>query len=126
MMYYPNQARDSQGRFTDRRGYNGSSGGNRGTSGNGGSRSYTEMEVPIDWRDEREGKSPISRRMYMESKHLHKDKATKIKDLENYTKELGEDLVEMIEDASPEEKQILEKKIASLASKIAALNNGQH
>lgn len=87
---------------------------------------YKERELPLEMRDEREGRSPKSRRMYMESKQMHKDKATKIKDLEQYTKELSEDIVEMIEDASPEEKQILEKKMTTLASKIAALNNGQH
>lgn len=131
MMYYDGQPRDSMGRFTGgRRNYdgNGSSGGNQsGTSGNStGSRQFSEREFPMYMRDEREGRSPMSRRTYMESKQMHKDKASKIKDLEQYAKELSEDIVEMIEDASPEEKQILEKKMTALASKIAALNNGQH
>lgn len=129
MMYYDGQPRDSMGRFTGgRRGYSegGNSNGGSSSSGNGGSRQYREVEFPFDMRDEREGRSPKSRRMYMESKQMHKDKATKIKDLEQYAKELSEDIVEMIEDASPEEKQILEKKMTALASKIAALNNGQH
>lgn len=36
--------------------------------------------------------------------------------------ELSEDIVEMIEGASPEEKQMLEKKMTHLTSKIAQLN----
>lgn len=36
--------------------------------------SYREHEVPFDLRDSREGRSPVSRRMYMESKEMHKDK----------------------------------------------------
>lgn len=120
-MYYDGQPRDSQGRFMDdgRRQYNGN--GNGGGNG-GSSRQYREMEMPIDWRDEREGRSPMSRKMYMESKEMHKDKATKLKDLEHYMKELSEDVVEMIKDASPEEKQLLEKKISALATKVGSLN----
>ena len=127
-MYYPNQPRNSQGEFTERRGYSSSNSGSSGSSGNssgssnGGSssRQYQEIEFPMNLRDEREGRSPASRRMYMESKELHKDKATKIKDLEHYMHELSDDIVEMIKDASPEEKQLLEKKISALASKISS------
>jgi hypothetical protein len=35
--------------------------------------------------------------------------------------ELSQDMVEMISDASPEEKQYLEKKITALASKIGQM-----
>lgn len=148
MMYYRGQPRDSEGRFTDTRNYSGGSsggsdssggrgssggggnssggGGNSSSGNSGGSRQYREIEFPVQMRDEREGRSPMSRKMYMESKEMHKDKATKIRDLENYTKELGDDIIEMIQDASPEEKQTLEKKLTGLATKIAALNNGQH
>jgi hypothetical protein len=41
-----------------------------------------------------------------------------MKELENYVKELSEDLMEMIEGASVEEKQLLQKKLATLATKI--------
>lgn len=85
---------------------------------------WYEKEFPVELHDEREGRSPISRRTYMESKELHKDKATKVKDLEHYMKELSEDLVEMIEDSSLEEKQVLEKKLNSLTNKISSLTNG--
>lgn len=100
--------------------------GNRSDNGSGenmgGSRYYTEREIPFNLRDNREGRSPMSRRNYMESKELHKDKSAKIKELEKYMQELSEDIVEMIEDASPEEKQMLEKKMTQLTSKIAQLN----
>lgn len=125
-MYYP-RSRDSMGRFTgdgSRRNYDGVPSSNGLDAGRAyfSEGDYYEKEFPMTMRDAREGRSPISRRMYMESKELHKDKAVKIEELEKYMKELSEDLVEMIEDASPEEKQLLEKKITSLASKVASLN----
>ena len=73
------------------------------------------------WRDEREGRSPMSRKMYMEAKHMNKDKATQLRELEKYMQELSSDMTEMIADASPEEKQYLEKKITALASKIGQM-----
>lgn len=60
----------------------------------------------------------MSRKMYMESKELHKDKTTQLKDLEHYMQELSVDIAEMIDDASPEEKQMLQNKISALAAKI--------
>lgn len=121
MYYSSNQPRNSQGEFTRGR--------------RGGTRrnyedyfpymsedEYSEKEVPVGLRDAREGKSGMSRRNYMESKELHHGKEKKIKELEKYMQELTQDIVEMIEDASPEEKQMLEKKMTHLTSKIAQLN----
>lgn len=79
---------------------------------------YDEKEVYINGRDPLEGRSPEYRRMYMESKELHKDKITAMKELEDYMSELSSDICEMIEDASPEEKQLLQKKIVALSNKI--------
>lgn len=79
-----------------------------------------EMYPSIDMRDHREGRSPISRKMYMESKELHKDKLSSLKDLEHYMRELSEDVTEMIEGASVEEKQLLQKKLTMLAQKITS------
>lgn len=109
MMNEPMRSRSSQGRFID-------------DERDNPIPPYREKEMPIDWRDEREGRSPMSRKMYMESKEMHKDKSTKLKDLEHYMKELSEDVVDMIKDASPEEKQLLEKKIGALATKVGSLN----
>lgn len=72
-------------------------------------------------RDEDAGRSHMSRKMYMEAKHMNKDKATQLRELEKYMQELSQDITEMIADASPEEKQYLEKKITALASKIGQM-----
>jgi hypothetical protein len=58
----------------------------------------------MELHDSREGRSPISRRQYMEAKEMHMDKATQLKDLERYMQELTSDIAEMLEDSSPEEK----------------------
>ena len=47
---------------------------------------YPERGREIDIRDSREGRSPVTRRMYMESKQLHKDKTEKVKELERAVK----------------------------------------
>ena len=49
---------------------------------------------------------------------MHKDSATQMHELDNYIKELGSDITEMIKDSTPEEKQVLQQKIANLAAKI--------
>ena len=69
-------------------------------------------------RDRREGKSPMSRKNYMESKEMHQPKTTQMRELEKYLQELSSDIVEMIQDASPEEKAFMEQKISALAAKI--------
>ena len=75
-------------------------------------------ETPIELRDSKEGRSPKTRKMYMESKDMHHDKAVQMQELEQYMKELSKDIVEMIEGASPEEKQLLKSKLTTLVSKI--------
>lgn len=79
---------------------------------------HMERDYPVGLRDMREGRSPITRKMYMESKEMHHDKSKKMKELEQYMRELSDDIVEMIEDASPEEKQILHQKLNALVSMI--------
>ena len=69
-------------------------------------------------RDRREGKSPMSRKNYMELKEMHQPKTTQMRELEKYLQELSSDIVEMIQDASPEEKAFMEQKISALAAKI--------
>lgn len=64
------------------------------------------------------GRSPMYRRMYMEGKSMKHDSAQQMKELEDYMHELSNDVMEMIEDATPEEKQLLRQKITTLATKI--------
>ena len=112
-----------------------SSGGNMNSSNsNGGNtnsssgRNYMERDrgyrMETDeprWRDEREGRSYNNRRMYMEAKDMNKDKASQMRELEKYMQELGQDITEMISDASADEKAYLEKKISALAAKIGQM-----
>ena len=124
-MYYPDRMYYNGGGSSSGGGNSfggGSQGGSGGSSSGGGSsRSYTEREFSM-MRDPREGRSSQSRRSYMETKEMHKDKAHQLKELEKYMQELTQDMVEMIEDASPEEKQYLEKRITALGNKIGQLN----
>ena len=97
---------------------NSSSNGGYGSS-NGGRRGYDEYPVMrLDMRDHREGTSPMTRKTYMEGKEMHHDKVVQMKELENYIQELGKDIVEMLRDASPEEKQLMQKKLSTLATKL--------
>ncbi len=88
---------------------------------NGGSSSYMyhspEYGMPPMMRPEYEGRSPMARRRYMDGKNQN-DKQSQMKELEQYAQELTNDLTDMIKDASPEEKQLLQQKISLLASKI--------
>ena len=70
-------------------------------------------------RDYREGRSPEGRKSYMESKQMKQPKPTQMHELEKYLHELGTDIAEMMEDATPEEKQLIEKKLTGLAQKMA-------
>lgn len=108
-----------------------SNGNNRNSSRNGsspnegnsnGPRYYTEREYPLGLHDEREGRSPMKRRKYIEAKEMHSDEAHKMRELESYMQELTSDIAEMIKDASPSEKQLLQKKLSSLATKVEQLN----
>lgn len=87
-------------------------GGNQG-GGRGGNRNYQDMMM----RDPKEGRSGERRKMYMEGKGM-KDKTHQMRELETYMQELSQDITEMIQDASPEEKQMLQQKISTLATKI--------
>lgn len=100
------------------------SGGSRGgqSGGNsGGSRNYDGGQYypyPAEIRDYREGRSPVTRRTYMESKELHHDKTKQMQELDKYMKELTDDILEMINGATPEEKQMLSQKLSTLATKV--------
>lgn len=138
-MYYMNGGGNGNGNSSN--GSSSSASSSSGRSGNGNGKTYSfggermmspqtyyswdplMMENSYEYqsmRDPKEGRSPRSRKMYMEHKHSGNggDKTTQMKELETYMQELTQDIVEMIEGASPEEKQYLNKKIAALANKI--------
>ena len=128
-MYYPegnSGGGNSGGNQSSRMYYDGrsSNGGNSNSSSGGNDRrNYWDegYQYPMDmgmWKDEKEGRSPHKRRMYMESKENHHDKTSQIQNLEQYMKELSSDVVEMIQGSSPEEKQLLKSKLTTLISKI--------
>lgn len=128
-MYYPTAGNGGSGyMYYPTSGNSGGSGGNSSGGGNsGGSRGsgrtgsntsyYTEMPYDI-MRDPREGKSAIRRRMYMEGKEQHRDTNSQLHELQAYLEELSKDVVEMIQDASTEEKATLRQKMTTLADKI--------
>lgn len=75
-------------------------------------------EMPMN-----ESRYDKAKRMYTETKDMHKagtteDKQAKMRSLEAYTKELAEDVTEMITDMSAEEKNLLRTKMQTLAQKI--------
>lgn len=112
MMYYNGNGNSSS---------NGNTSSNNSSNGNTSSRNYSEREWPMEMYDYREGRSPKNRKMYMEAKETHQDKATQLRELEKYMQELSQDITEMIGDASTEEKQYLEKKLTTLASKVSQM-----
>ena len=87
-------------------------------NGTSTSRNYPYKEYPVELRDYREGQSPLTRKTYMERKMHGGDKVAQMHELEKYMQELSHDLTEMIEGASPEEKQMLSKKLTALATKV--------
>lgn len=112
--------------------------GNSGNSSDGGTRSYTEGYNDgnrrgyeegmrdgrsLQSRDRREGRSGQSRRGYMETKEARKEntpenKHHRMKELETYAKELTEDVVDMIADATPEERSLMKQKMQVLLQKL--------
>lgn len=77
------------------------------------SHGYKDMGM----RDPREGKSGERRKMYMEGKG-YKDKIKQMQELESYMQELASDMTELIQDASPEEKTLIQQKLNTLAAKV--------
>lgn len=76
-----------------------------------------------DGRKSGESRYDRARRGYEEKKEMHKgntpeDKQAKMRELEKYTKELAEDVTEMISDATPEERNLLRQKMQMMIQKI--------
>lgn len=81
-------------------------------------RNPMEYPMPLEMRDRREGKSPVQRKNYMESKELHHDTNKNMKELDKYLQELCEDILEMVSGMTPQEKQATERKLTTLAQTI--------
>jgi hypothetical protein len=119
MKKYPND------RYPDYRDYPIMYEGGNGRGMSGGSRYYDDTSTRyMMYRDNTypmlssgDDRSSMSRKRYMDAK-MHNDKAAQMKELEQYTQELASDLTDMIKDATPEEKQLLQQKITMLAQKI--------
>ncbi len=97
------------------------------SSGGGNSRNYTPymeyapyMMRDEDWRNKHmyNGRSGDSRRMYMESKSFSGKGQPNMKELETYITDLSDDIVEMVRESTPEEKQVLSTKLQTLATKV--------
>ena len=116
-MYYTGSTGNSNGSSSSSQ----NSGMNRGNS-NSNTSQYSEKEFPGAFQDMREGRSPRSRRMYMEAKETKQDKTVQMRELEHYMQELTQDIMEMIEGASADERQYLSKKVSTLANKLMQTN----
>lgn len=66
---------------------------------------------PVMYYTETKHSSSDPRQRYLEAKQNHEDKSIQLKELEAYMNDLSADIVEMIDDASAEERQYLERKM---------------
>ena len=60
----------------------------------------------------------MARRGYTEARDTHKDKDTKMHELESYMTELGKDVSDLISGMSPEERTLAKSKLATLINKM--------
>ena len=86
------------------------------------SKYMTDTHMETTWDDDKIGRSPSARKAYLEAQQNHKDKTIQLKELDKYISDLSSDIVEMIENASNDERSYLERKISALATKIGQMN----
>lgn len=113
---YSNMSMGSNGGSNRSMGNMNRSSGNSNRSNNGSNNSNGMMGYS-------ESRYDRARRGYSESKEMHKDntsedKQAKMASLEEYAKELSNDVTDMIKDASQEERTVLRNKLNLLVSKI--------
>lgn len=130
MYYSGSYSSNSGGSSSGGRGSSGGMSGGSSNMGGGNVRGYSEgyndgysegerNGVRSQKRDYREGRSGQSRKRYFESKEENKgnsaeEKQKKLKGLEEYMRDLSDDISELISDASNEEKTMLKAKIQTL------------
>lgn len=68
--------------------------------------------------DDRDGNAWIYRRNYIEDKELKKSEQESLQDLEEYAQTLVDDVMELIQETTPKEREILKQKISTLSSKL--------
>lgn len=134
--YDPNQWSDQGAQrmyYTERSGYDGrdmrrSYDGTRGYSdvdaGRMNINTTENISTPDDGMrgysfDRYTGRSPMSRRGFMEAKEKHKESSYQLKKLQDYADQLGDDIDDMIKDASQESKALMRDKLLKFAAKIA-------
>ena len=117
-MMYSGEGKDNMPHNDKNRMYYDGGGNSSNSGGSGNFHDWEHYPYPAEIRDYREGKSPITRRTYLESKEMHHEKSKQMQELEKYAKELTEDILEMVNGASPEERQILSQKLTALAGKV--------
>lgn len=140
-------SRDSRGRYTSRRGYDemfpayddhswtrdmdrdhgkmyysgqGSQGGSMGGSqgGSQGGRMNYGGESGGQSNSQKTSRSEDARRGYMESKSMNKPESETKKELEDYMRELGGDMAELISKATPTEKATAKAKMQEIINKM--------
>lgn len=100
----------------------GMSGGSSGGS-SGGQMGYSESGRGSQSDNQSQGRYERAKRGYEETKAIHKDnspesKQARMKEIEKMSKELEEELKEMLSDASQEEKSLIKQKLSATAQKI--------
>ena len=98
-----------------------SSGSSGGSSG--GQMGYSESGRGSQSDNQSQGRYERAKRGYEETKAIHKDnspesKQARMKEIEKMSKELEEELKEMLSDASQEEKSLIKQKLSATAQKI--------
>ena len=80
---------------------------------------HKEYPMPQEeWQEDYQPHSAKQWRMYMTAKHSGHDKTHKMNELEKYMKELSDDIIQMIDGATQEEKELLSTKLNGLAARI--------
>ena len=74
-----------------------------------------------DYLQEEDSRQESRSYKYIEAREMKKDKATQLRELEKYIQEMSQEIIDMISDASVEEKAYLEKKLTALGAKIGQM-----
>ena len=88
----------------------------------------TEAMVNDSWKTKKSDHLPTEESRYenraakyLEAREMNKDKAVQLRELEKYVQEMSQEIIDMISDASVEEKAYLEKKLTALGTKIGQM-----